>query len=118
MWYQCNLELVTCAECVIRVTFTHANFSKSCSNTGGKSNMCPCEHIQFSEPPYDTTISGQEFCGDGKVFRSKTRTLQLKFYYRATNAHVFSLQYFSERKDRASVPWQRSTLIRSPFCPP
>ncbi|KAH8365913.1 hypothetical protein KR093_007304 [Drosophila rubida] len=97
VWYQCNLELVTCAECVIRVTFTHANFSKSCSNTGGKSNMCPCEHIQFSEPPYDSTISGQEFCGDGKVFRSKTRTLQLKFFYRATNAHVFSLQYFSER---------------------
>ncbi|XP_034484194.1 uncharacterized protein LOC117789213 isoform X2 [Drosophila innubila] len=97
VWYQCHLELVTCAECVIRVTFTHANFSKSCSNTGGKSNMCPCEHIQFSEPPYDTTISGQEFCGDGKVFRSKTRTLQLKFFYRATNAHVFSLQYFSER---------------------
>ncbi|TDG52862.1 hypothetical protein AWZ03_000405 [Drosophila navojoa] len=95
VWYQCNLELVTCAECVIRVTFTHANFSKSCSNTN--TNMCPCEHIQFSEPPYDTTISGQEFCGDGKVFRSKTRTLQLKFFYRATNAHVFSLQYFSER---------------------
>ncbi|KAM8709232.1 hypothetical protein ACLKA7_016098 [Drosophila subpalustris] len=100
VWYQCNLELVTCAECVIRVTFTHANFSKSCSNTGGKSNMCPCEHIQFSEPPYDATISGQEFCGDGKVFRSKTRTLQLKFFYRATNAHVFSLQYFSERNVR------------------
>ncbi|ALC43877.1 CG17352 [Drosophila busckii] len=97
VWYQCNLELVTCAECVIRVTFLHANFSKSCSNTGGKSILCPCEHIQFSEPPYDTTISGQEFCGDGKVFRSKTRTLQLKFFYRATNAHVFSLQYFSER---------------------
>ncbi|KAH8303010.1 hypothetical protein KR044_013177 [Drosophila immigrans] len=102
VWYQCNLELVTCAECVIRVTFTHANFSKSCSNTGGKSNMCPCEHIQFSEPPYDGTISGQEFCGDGKVFRSKTRTLQLKFFYRATNAHVFSLQYFSERKRPAN----------------
>ncbi|XP_030567182.1 uncharacterized protein LOC115767151 isoform X1 [Drosophila novamexicana] len=98
VWYQCNLELVTCAECVIRVTFTHANFSKSCSNTN--TNMCPCEHIQFSEPPYDTTISGQEFCGDGKVFRSKTRTLQLKFFYRATNAHVFSLQYFSERNVR------------------
>ncbi|XP_064542218.1 uncharacterized protein Culd isoform X1 [Drosophila montana] len=98
VWYQCNLELVTCAECVIRMTFTHANFSRSCSNTN--SNMCPCEHIQFSEPPYDTTISGQEFCGDGKVFRSKTRTLQLKFFYRATNAHVFSLQYFSERNVR------------------
>ncbi|XP_017109937.2 uncharacterized protein Culd isoform X1 [Drosophila bipectinata] len=100
VWYQCSLELVTCAECVIRVTFTYSNFSKSCGNTGGKSSMCPCEHIQFSEPPYDSTISGQEFCGDGKVFRSKTRTLQLKFFYRATNSHVFSLQYFSERNVR------------------
>ncbi|XP_017129511.1 uncharacterized protein LOC108147474 isoform X1 [Drosophila elegans] len=100
VWYQCSLELVTCAECVIRVAFTYANFSKSCGNTGGKSSMCPCEHIQFSEPPYDSTISGQEFCGDGKVFRSKTRTLQLKFFYRTNNAHVFSLQYFSERNVR------------------
>ncbi|XP_073836756.1 CUB and LDLa domain isoform X2 [Musca autumnalis] len=100
-WYQCNLELVTCAECVIRITVTFANFSKTCeriANTAvGKSSLCPCEHIQFSEPPYDNTISGQEFCGDGKVFRSKTRTLLLKFFYRATNSHVFSLQYFSER---------------------
>lgn len=101
-WYQCNLELVTCAECVIRITFTYANFSKNCERMGntplGKSLKCPCEHMQFSEPPYDSTISGQEFCGDGKVFRSKTRTLLLKFFYRATNSHVFSLQYFSERK--------------------
>uniref|UniRef100_T1PEH9 Low-density lipoprotein receptor domain class A n=1 Tax=Musca domestica TaxID=7370 RepID=T1PEH9_MUSDO len=100
-WYQCNLELVTCAECVIRITVTFANFSKTCeriANTAvGKSSLCPCEHIQFSEPPYDNTISGQEFCGEGKVFRSKTRTLLLKFFYRATNSHVFSLQYFSER---------------------
>ncbi|EDV96708.1 GH16413 [Drosophila grimshawi] len=112
-WYQCNLELVTCAECVIRVTFTHANFSKSCSNTGGKSNMCPCEHIQFSEPPYDTTISGQEFCGDGKVFRSKTRTLQLKFFYRATNAHVFSLQYFSERNVKIVSGSPKQSIVGS-----
>ncbi|KAH8397513.1 hypothetical protein KR222_008702, partial [Zaprionus bogoriensis] len=114
VWYQCNLELVTCAECVIRVTFTHANFSKSCSsNTGAKSNMCPCEHIQFSEPPYDTTISGQEFCGDGKVFRSKTRTLQLKFFYRATNAHVFSLQYFSERNVKIVSGSPRQSIVGS-----
>ncbi|XP_034659606.1 uncharacterized protein LOC117895798 isoform X1 [Drosophila subobscura] len=111
VWYQCNLELVTCAECVIRVTFTHANFSKSCGNTGGKSSMCPCEHIQFSEPPYDSTISGQEFCGDGKVFRSKTRTLQLKFFYRATNAHVFSLQYFSERNVRIVSGSPRQSIV-------
>ncbi|XP_061389118.1 uncharacterized protein LOC133324254 [Musca vetustissima] len=100
-WYQCNLELVTCAECVIRITVTFANFSKTCERIAnsavGKSSLCPCEHIQFSEPPYDNTISGQEFCGDGKVIRSKTRTLLLKFFYRATNSHVFSLQYFSER---------------------
>ncbi|XP_034106579.1 uncharacterized protein LOC117569506 isoform X1 [Drosophila albomicans] len=113
VWYQCNLELVTCAECVLRVTFTHANFSKSCSNTGGKSNMCPCEHIQFSEPPYDSTISGQEFCGDGKVFRSKTRTLQLKFFYRATNAHVFSLQYFSERNVKIVSGTPKQSIVGS-----
>ncbi|XP_020816929.1 uncharacterized protein LOC110190668 isoform X2 [Drosophila serrata] len=114
VWYQCSLELVTCAECVIRVTFTYANFSKSCGNTGGsKSSMCPCEHIQFSEPPYDSTISGQEFCGDGKVFRSKTRTLQLKFFYRATNAHVFSLQYFSERNVRIVSGSPRQSIVGS-----
>uniref|UniRef100_A0A1B0AYA5 CUB domain-containing protein n=1 Tax=Glossina palpalis gambiensis TaxID=67801 RepID=A0A1B0AYA5_9MUSC len=115
IWYQCNLELVTCAECVIRITFTHANFSKTCeriANSGvGKSSMCPCEHIQFSEPPYDTTISGQEFCGDGKVFRSKTRTLLLKFFYRATNSHVFSLQYFSERNVKIISGSPRQTII-------
>ncbi|KAH8379418.1 hypothetical protein KR009_004890 [Drosophila setifemur] len=111
VWYQCSLELVTCAECVIRVTFTYANFSKSCGNSGSKSSMCPCEHIQFSEPPYDSSISGQEFCGDGKVFRSKTRTLQLKFFYRATNAHVFSLQYFSERNVRIVSGSPRQTIV-------
>ncbi|XP_013112094.2 uncharacterized protein LOC106090460 isoform X1 [Stomoxys calcitrans] len=111
-WYQCNLELVTCAECVIRITVTHANFSKTCeriSNSAvGKSSLCPCEHIQFSEPPYDNTISGQEFCGEGKVFRSKTRSLLLKFFYRATNSHVFSLQYFSERNVKivSGIPHQ------------
>ncbi|XP_075161919.1 CUB and LDLa domain isoform X2 [Haematobia irritans] len=118
-WYQCNLELVTCAECVIRITVTYANFSKTCeriSNTAvGKSSLCPCEHIQFSEPPYDTTISGQEFCGEGKVFRSKTRTLLLKFFYRATNVHVFSLQYFSERNVKivSGIPHQ-SSLTNDP----
>ncbi|XP_053954594.1 uncharacterized protein LOC128860852 isoform X1 [Anastrepha ludens] len=115
IWYQCNLELVTCAECVIRITFTHVNFSKTCeriANSGiGKSSLCPCEHIQFSEPPYDTTISGQEFCGDGKVFRSKTRTLLLKFFYRATNSHVFSLQYFSERNVKIVSGSPRQAII-------
>ncbi|XP_030371836.1 uncharacterized protein LOC115622124 isoform X2 [Scaptodrosophila lebanonensis] len=118
VWYQCNLELVTCAECVIRVTFTHANFSKECANTGssstvGKPPLCPCEHIQFSEPPYDTTISGQEFCGDGKVFRSKTRALQLKFFYRATNSHIFSLQYFSERNVKIVSGSPKQSIISS-----
>uniref|UniRef100_W8B6K8 CUB domain-containing protein n=1 Tax=Ceratitis capitata TaxID=7213 RepID=W8B6K8_CERCA len=115
IWYQCNLELVTCAECVIRITFTHVNFSKTCeriANAGiGKSSLCPCEHIQFSEPPYDSTISGQEFCGDGKVFRSKTRTLLLKFFYRATNSHVFSLQYFSERNVKIVSGSPRQAII-------
>uniref|UniRef100_A0A0K8WBP5 CUB domain-containing protein n=1 Tax=Bactrocera latifrons TaxID=174628 RepID=A0A0K8WBP5_BACLA len=115
IWYQCNLELVTCAECVIRITFIHVNFSKTCeriANSGiGKSSLCPCEHIQFSEPPYDTTLSGQEFCGDGKVFRSKTRTLLLKFFYRATNSHVFSLQYFSERNVKIVSGSPRQAII-------
>ncbi|XP_011186911.1 uncharacterized protein LOC105214907 isoform X2 [Zeugodacus cucurbitae] len=115
IWYQCNLELVTCAECVIRITFVHVNFSKTCeriANSGiGKSSLCPCEHIQFSEPPYDTTLSGQEFCGDGKVFRSKTRTLLLKFFYRATNSHVFSLQYFSERNVKIVSGSPRQAIV-------
>ncbi|XP_037810549.1 uncharacterized protein LOC119602848 isoform X2 [Lucilia sericata] len=128
-WYQCNLELVTCAECVIRITFTYANFSKNCERMGntalGKSLMCPCEHMQFSEPPYDSSISGQEFCGDGKVFRSKTRTLLLKFFYRATNSHVFSLQYFSERNVKivSGSPYKSSNsdetpqIISTPYFP-
>ncbi|XP_055841767.1 uncharacterized protein LOC129908945 isoform X2 [Episyrphus balteatus] len=125
IWYQCNLELVTCAECVIRITFTYVNFSKTCeritnNGVGGKSpTMCPCEHIQFSEPPYDTTISGQEFCGDGKVFRSKTRTLLLKFFYRATNSHIFTLQYFSERNVKiiSGSPTQSIVSNYSQFIP-
>ncbi|XP_037939940.1 uncharacterized protein LOC119672861 isoform X2 [Teleopsis dalmanni] len=130
IWYQCNLELVTCAACVIRISFTHVNFSKTCeriANTGVstvKSSMCPCEHIQFSEPPYDTTISGQEFCGDGKIFRSRTRTLMLKFFYRATNSHVFSLQYFSERNvkivsgsPKESINNENRNIISTPFFP-
>lgn len=122
--------MVTCAECVIRITFTYTNFSKKCDkpinplitinggNNGGNdgnNNLlssgssssstsssstslrnCLCEQIHFSEPPYDPILSGQNYCGDGKVFRSKTRTLLLKFFYRATNSHIFSLQYFSE----------------------
>ncbi|XP_068142313.1 LOW QUALITY PROTEIN: uncharacterized protein Culd [Drosophila tropicalis] len=111
LWYQCNLELVTCAECVIRVTITYANFSKTCGKSSTTTSLCPCEHIQFSEPPYDSTISGQEFCGDGKVFRSKTRTLQLKFFYRATNSHVFSLQYFSERNVRIVSGSPKQTIV-------
>lgn len=125
IWYQCNLELVTCAECVIRITFTYVNFSKTCeriTNNGGgvkSPTMCPCEHIQFSEPPYDTTISGQEFCGDGKVFRSKTRTLLLKFFYRATNSHIFTLQYFSERNVKiiSGSPTQSIVSNYSQFIP-
>ncbi|XP_055915125.1 uncharacterized protein LOC129948234 isoform X2 [Eupeodes corollae] len=125
IWYQCNLELVTCAECVIRITFTYVNFSKVCeritnNGVGGKSpTMCPCEHIQFSEPPYDATISGQEFCGDGKVFRSKTRTLLLKFFYRATNSHIFTLQYFSERNVKiiSGSPTQSIVSNYSQFMP-
>ncbi|KAM7358950.1 CUB and LDLa domain isoform 3-T3 [Cochliomyia hominivorax] len=128
-WYQCNLELVTCADCVIRITFTFTNFSKNCERVGttalGKSLMCPCEHLQFSEPPYDSSISGQEFCGDEKVFRSKTRTLLLKFFYRATNIHVFSLQYFSERNVQivSGSPYQSSNnddtpqIISTPYFP-
>ncbi|XP_065360364.1 uncharacterized protein Culd [Calliphora vicina] len=91
----------------------------------GKSLKCPCEHMQFSEPPYDSSISGQEFCGDGKVFRSKTRTLLLKFFYRATNSHVFSLQYFSERNVKivSGSPYKSSSsdgtpqIISTPYFP-
>ncbi|GBP00970.1 hypothetical protein EVAR_68654_1 [Eumeta japonica] len=34
----------------------------------GKSSMCPCEHMQFSEPPYDSTISGKNFVAMAKYF--------------------------------------------------
>ncbi|XP_055388255.1 uncharacterized protein LOC129616647 isoform X3 [Condylostylus longicornis] len=101
-WYQCNLELVTCSECVIRITFTYSNFSKTCqpvvsSNDGTLHNKCFCEHITFSEPPYDVAISGKKFCGEDKVFRSTTRSVLLQFFFQATYIHIFSLQYFSER---------------------
>lgn len=104
IWYQCNIELVTCSECVIRVSFIHTNFSMRCDEPEDnnrqnymKFKKCPCEYILFSEPPYEQDISGQEYCGDGKSYRSKTRTLNLKLVYRAASSHVFSLQYFSER---------------------
>lgn len=103
IWYQCNIELVTCSECVIRVSFTHTNFSMQCDEPDVNSHQsylkfkkCPCEYILFSEPPYEQDISGQEYCGEGKTYRSKTRTLNLKLVYRAASSHVFSLQYFSE----------------------
>lgn len=105
IWYQCNIELVTCSECVIRVSFTHTNFSMQCDEPEDNNHQnymkykkCPCEYILFSEPPYEQDISGQEYCGEGKTYRSKTRTLNLKLVYRAASSHVFSLQYFSERK--------------------
>lgn len=105
IWYQCNIELVTCSECVIRVSFTHTNFSMQCDEAEDNNHQsymkfkkCSCEYILFSEPPYEQDISGQEYCGEGKTYRSKTRTLNLKLVYRATSSHVFSLQYFSESK--------------------
>lgn len=102
LWYQCNLELITCSDCVIRITFTHTNFSKICENPnrniGNPTSRCPCDHIQFSEPPYEPDVSGHYFCGDGKVFRSQTRSLMMKFFYKTPADHIFTLQYFSESK--------------------
>ncbi|CAD7083254.1 unnamed protein product [Hermetia illucens] len=115
LWYQCNLELITCSDCVIRITFTHTNFSKICENPnrniGNPTSRCPCDHIQFSEPPYEPDVSGHYFCGDGKVFRSQTRSLMMKFFYKTPAEHIFTLQYFSERNVKIISGSPRQSIV-------
>ncbi|KAH0956145.1 hypothetical protein HN011_001667 [Eciton burchellii] len=98
--YQCSLELVTCASCVIVVIFKHIALSGH--HCDGKSvpmnSSCRCDYVWLMEPLYEG-VSGSPFCGSYVpiTYRSSTKTLSINLLYSQSHKHAFTIEYTAER---------------------
>ncbi|CAO1345668.1 unnamed protein product [Diamesa serratosioi] len=123
----CSLELVTCPSCSIKVTFSYTNYPKTCQFQKNGSNFCPCDHLILGEPPYDENPSNLMYhCGSQNTYRSKTRSMIIKFVFWNNNSDAFSLQYTSERNrevitsspgDVLDLNGSHNRIISSPYFP-
>uniref|UniRef100_A0A336LJM0 CSON003691 protein n=1 Tax=Culicoides sonorensis TaxID=179676 RepID=A0A336LJM0_CULSO len=116
---QCNLELVTCPSCVIRILVSHSNINSNCVDEHD-------DHLLLFESPYDSTLSGNRICSSNVTFLTVTRTVTIRFTYQRNYTHAFTLEYFAEKNLQVitSPPYDsvisaelNEKIITSPFFP-
>lgn len=95
---QCTLELVTCPSCVIQIKFNYTNFLANCEYPTSGGDACRCDHIVIGEPPYDQRENLVYNCGSMKEYKSKSRSVQIKFVYWNNYSDAFQLEYSVERE--------------------
>ncbi|CRL03322.1 CLUMA_CG016193, isoform A [Clunio marinus] len=120
---QCSLELVTCPSCIIKIKFTYANLLSNCEHAKDDSSVCRCDHITFNEPPYNNKQNTVYNCGSATTYRSKTRSVLIKFIYWNNYADAFHFEYVAERNREiiTMTPGESTELnnviLESPFFP-
>ncbi|UYV76310.1 hypothetical protein LAZ67_13003317 [Cordylochernes scorpioides] len=89
---RCSVELISCPECHITVTFLSLSIA-TCSSD----SSCRCDYVWIREPAY--TSSGREFCGfiPGS-YQSRTKLVSVDFLYSYPHQNPFALQFTAERK--------------------
>jgi hypothetical protein len=91
--HQCSIELVTCQSCVIKITIEENNFLSNCRDPK-REGVCRCDHLVFSEPPYDKDEKTLHYnCGSMEPYQTKTRSVHVKFSYWNNYTMAFKIKY-------------------------
>lgn len=80
------------------LNFSYTDFPSKCSHQNNITG-CGCDHLVLSEPPYDSGPNIKHYCGSNVVYKSKTRSVQIKFIHWNNISHAFTLEYASEREN-------------------
>lgn len=69
----------------------------NCEYPTSGGDACRCDHIVIGEPPYDTKENLVYNCGSMTEYKTKSRSVQIKFVYWNNYSDAFQLEYSVER---------------------